>query len=101
MLGRKGEPKMQLNPWFTKAELYFYNIFSTWMGEFDCLSFIACLSKKYGDDNVIDAIKEHEWLIESITPLKFHEAEMNGLLVHIRLTLQEKYGWLFVNERAD
>lgn len=92
---------MELKPWFTKAELYFHNIFSTWRGEFDCLDFIACLSKKYGDDNVIDAIKEFEWFIESITPIKFYDAEMNFLLVHIRLTLQEKYGWLFVNERSD
>ena len=85
---------MELKPWFTKAEHYFYNLFSSWEGDFDCLGFIVSLSKKYGDDNVISAIKEWEWLVESVRPINFNGKAMEFLLVHIKETLIEKLGWL-------
>lgn len=35
---------MKPSPWFRKSEIYFYDLFGAWQGDFDCLSFIENLT---------------------------------------------------------
>ena len=92
---------MKPSPWFRKAEIYFYDLFGAWQGDFDCLSFIENLTMRYGDERVIYAIKKNEWYLQGVSLSKVTESEMKNFLYLILRYLRQYYDWIIDYETSS